>query len=283
MQGFELAAGTVIGRDHRIAGHNNQDALCWRITDDYIAAVVCDGCSEGPHSEVGANIGARLIIESITRHLPSWTSHLESIELVTVNSFLERVRLDVLAQLRVLALSMGKSLSRVVNDYFLFTAIGAIATPDYALIFSIGDGVYQVDDQVEKLEPEEGNHPLYLAYGLVETSLKTNLDQLKFQIDEFVGLEFIDSLLIGTDGVDYFINQSDHKMPGKKELVGSLDQFRQDDKYFRNSDMVRRKLTLVNRDVAKLDNDNQLNKENGLLPDDTTLIVIRRQSIVGGE
>ncbi|MDO8622315.1 MAG: protein phosphatase 2C domain-containing protein, partial [bacterium] len=57
----------------------------------------------------------------------------------------------------------------------------------------------------------------------------------------------------------------------------SIDQFWTDDRYFRNPDMVRRRLTLVNREAVRAEN-GMLARTPGLLPDDTTLVVIRRTS-----
>ena len=66
---FEIAVGTVIGRDHRVSGKNNQDAFCCLMADHLIVAVVCDGCGSSPHSEVGAKIGAKIIAAEILRSI----------------------------------------------------------------------------------------------------------------------------------------------------------------------------------------------------------------------
>ena len=66
---FEIAAGTVSGRDHRQAGKNNHDAYVFSSDASGTVAVVCDGCGSGRHSEVGAKIGARLVAGALRRHL----------------------------------------------------------------------------------------------------------------------------------------------------------------------------------------------------------------------
>lgn len=66
---IQVAAGTVTGRDHTfggnlVIGRGNQDAIAtaWSADADAFVAVMCDGCSSGEHSEVGAQLGANLIL-----------------------------------------------------------------------------------------------------------------------------------------------------------------------------------------------------------------------------
>ncbi len=54
---FQIAAGSVTGQRHLAARRNNQDAFAWWSGRDGLVAVVCDGCSGGAHSEVGAKLG----------------------------------------------------------------------------------------------------------------------------------------------------------------------------------------------------------------------------------
>jgi serine/threonine protein phosphatase PrpC len=62
---LEYAIGSIIGRNHVLAGKNNQDAYRIVSNEKFIIAVVCDGCGSGKHSEVGAKLGARLVINAI--------------------------------------------------------------------------------------------------------------------------------------------------------------------------------------------------------------------------
>jgi hypothetical protein len=121
-----------------------------------------------------------------------------------------------------------------------------------------------------------------LAYGgLVNSSIKENNPELlKFQINEIVATDSVDSILIGTDGVVNFIDSAELKLPGKEESVGDISQFWLDDRYFFNKDMVRRRLFLANKKLVRpLWSEQRMVEEKGLLPDDTTLVVIRRKKI----
>jgi len=78
------------------------------------------------------------------------------------------------------------------------------------------------------------------------------------------------------------IQIADRPLPGKTELVGEVSQCWQNDRHFKNPDMVRRRLSLINKDITHLDPQTQhLVKHPGLLPDDTTLVAIRRAGDIG--
>jgi hypothetical protein len=69
MKDFEIARASVIWSDHVRTGRNNQDAVCVYEDDDALLVTVCDGCSSGAggesHNEVGAQLGARLLMRAL--------------------------------------------------------------------------------------------------------------------------------------------------------------------------------------------------------------------------
>lgn len=271
---FQIAAGSIVGRNHSdpLVAKPNQDAFVHRSFEDMSFAVVCDGCSSGAHSEVGASLGARLIVQSIsTRLLDAYQVSQSDPE-----GFLERVRQDVLAEIRVLANRMGGSFTETIGDYFLFTVMGALVTPGWTCVFSNGDGVYFVNGQAYSIGPFPGNEPPYFAYSLVQSKFEPN--SLNFEIKELFPTDGVFSLLIGSDGVTDLIDSEQRSLPGKEEVLGPISQFWEEDRYFNNPDNVRRRLALANQRSVRIDpNGQRLVRENGLLPDDTTLVVFRRK------
>ncbi|MFA6588596.1 MAG: protein phosphatase 2C domain-containing protein [Patescibacteria group bacterium] len=273
MENFEIAGGTVVGKHHRLLGLNNQDTYRWFKTPEALVAIVCDGCSEGKQSEVGANIGAELILSAFQRQLSQIPELPKPTEV-----FFERVRQEVLAEIRVMCLMLGNSLTDTVVNNFLFTTVGAIVTPKRTLIFSIGDGVVGWNNLIEKLSPRPGNQPAYLGYGLFQPLPKGFVeDDIRFQIQVDCPTEEVSSIFLASDGLVDLMHASLKPIPGKTEMVGPLSQFWQEDSYFSNTDKIRRKLHLVAREVIKLNSAGQIEKETGWLEDDTTLIVIRRK------
>lgn len=273
---FQLSSGSTVGREHRLIGKNNQDALAWFQSDSLTIGVVCDGCSSGQHSEVGAQLGARLLVERLAR---LFASNLTTEDEGRIHKILERARQDVLAHVRILALALGGSLSHTVSDYFLFTIVGFIITPNLATTFSLGDGLLVVNGEITQLGPFPHNEPPYLAYALVESSMADcDSDFLRFHCHHVLPVDQVTSLLVGSDGVADVIDSSDQLLPGKTEPAGSLSQFWNDSSYYQNPDALRRRLFLMNREMVQPDWPQQrLRKSSGLLPDDTTLIVARRR------
>lgn len=263
---FEVAGGSVIGREHLRIGQNNQDAYCGVCSEACAIAVVCDGCGSGAHSEVGAKIGARLAVEAIAARAK---------QTAIDDSFWQEVQQDLLKKLQALARAMGGNLSQTFYDYFLFTIVGALVTPAGASLFSIGDGVIAVNGTVTQLGPFPLNAPPYLAYGLLDSPV----DGWQFQVHQHLPLDEVNSILIGTDGLKYFISSAELNLPGKEEKVGPISQFWEQDRYFKNTDIVRRQLAMMNREVTKPDwQGQQFVRTVGLLPDDTTLMVLRKRS-----
>lgn len=272
---FEVTVGSIAGRDHVVAGKNNQDASYHLCTEAGTIAIVSDGCGSGQYSEVGAKIGARLVGTAIGSALQDAQHQAEWLRSAP---FWQQIQQEVLGHLHTLAKAMGGSFSQTIADYFLFTIVGTVVTPDITVIFSLGDGVAIVNGQMTTIEPLAGNQPPYLSYALTGSSLLDIYPEcLQFQIQRQLPTEQVESILIGTDGVSDLIQAADHNLPGKSEPVGAISQFWQDDRYFQNPDRLRRRLALINRDVTQPDWTGQLlRKEAGLLPDDTTLTVIRR-------
>lgn len=244
MKEFELGAGSIIGKDHLFSVKNSQDAHYFSIQDNYIIALVADGCGSSLHSEVGSKIGVRLIGEALRKHCSD------------INC-VEKTRQDALAEIRILANQMGGSFTNTVINYFLFTIIGTLITPETTLIFSQGDGLIGLNGELAKLTAWN-NCPPYLSYALLKERFPdADPAYFKSQIHKILPTNELNNLIIATDGIFYFIDN--------EKIAGPIRQFWEEDKYFKNPDMIRRKFAQLNR------------KDSAILRDDTTAIVIRRR------
>lgn len=274
---IDVATGSVVGRDHRRTGKNNQDALAWApLEQEGIVAVVCDGCGSQPHSEVGARLGASLMVQVVIQQLTR-TSLADA-------GFWSAVQQQMLKRLRWLARQLGgentkdltKDLVKTVQHHLLFTLLGAVITPEETVIFGLGDGVYALNGEIHPLGPYAHNAPPYLAYHLLPAEI-LNFEPPPLQVHLQRPTATVQTLLLGSDGVLDLIAAASSLLPGKAEPVGELSQFWQD-AYFQNRDRIRRRLTLINRDITRADwKQQQLVKHSGLLPDDTTLVCLRRR------
>lgn len=270
---FEIAGGSVPGHAHAAAGRNNQDAFCWASNADGLVAVVCDGCGSGARSEVGAQLGSRLLVRAATRLLGSS---------LAVADLLEQVRQDVLAHLRLLAREMSvessvtagpgsaPGFSRTVADHFLFTIVGVLITARGSTTFSLGDGLVVINGERTQLGPFPNNEPPYLGYALLSGAPERGAGWGRsFTVHRSMPAREVQSLVLGTDGALELEAVAERLIQGRDEPVGPLSQFWSDDRVFKNADMVRRRLAVLNRGTPV-----------GLLSDDTTLVVVRRKAAV---
>src|SRR4051812_948667 len=73
MSTLTVRAGSVIGNEHILRQTNSQDKYRFaEVQADektYLVGVVCDGCSSGLHSEVGAALQAEFIVQETARIL----------------------------------------------------------------------------------------------------------------------------------------------------------------------------------------------------------------------
>ncbi len=280
---FECAAGTVPGTDHTKPGQplskNNQDAFSFGGREHLIVGVVCDGCSGGgsggaSSNEVGAKIGSRLVARALvgsghllvdnkgTPYKPAW----------------DRVEREATSHIQVLASAMtgDESFSNIIANMFLFTVIGFVITPTHTALFSIGDGKLFVNG--EDVSPDHFVAPPYIAYQLTGSRLFDDAGELlHFEVKTFPTSE-INSILVGSDGLDDLLENAETQLVGKVPHIGPISQFWEQDKFFKNTDTVRRRLALINQEFV-----NQGSIAYGPLRDDTTLIVARRKREEDGE
>lgn len=282
---FEATYGSVAGKNHASFGKNNQDSCCVILSKNAAVAIVSDGCSAEKSSEVGAFLGSRLICNALTDFLNQMGEY-EGINLEQeIEKILERVRLDVLAQIRVLVNSMPGNLNQNIEGGFLFTAIGCLVSRYYSAFFSIGDGLIIVNDETLELGPFPGNAPPYFCYPIVDPEKLPEgcAGQCKFRIKKIVETKKVKSVILGTDGLKDVKLAEGKKIPGVDDTVEPLSQFVENDRYFSNPQAIQRRLTMMSRNTQHIDWERgKIAKENGLLPDDTTLVAIRRKKKGGG-
>ncbi len=155
----------ITGRGHILYGKNRQDAL--KIGEAEVDGkkiyygIVCDGCSEGLNSEVGANLAASYLGRQIEILIKSKVP-LTKIPWILHKRMLGFLR-DILGRI-----SFDSPLSRVsyIKDNLLFTILGFVYTDTETIIFVQGDGAFVIDDTLTIRD--ESNMPHYIGYGLVE-------------------------------------------------------------------------------------------------------------------
>jgi len=280
---FVLHAGSVPGSYHTLPGrprwHNNQDAYDLYRSENLYTAVVCDGCSGGTNSEVGANLTARLVTQQIHENVSA--GRLPNQDVTDDQSegrFWQKIRENVLAEIRVLANKMGGNFSQTINDYFLTTVLGLLVLPETTYVFAVGDGLCAVNDQLQDVTASAGNTPPYMTYALLNQQSFSEGD-LQFTVRGWKTKE-IDSVLLGTDGAASLPLTCDGD---KQEDQGlSLLAITEDDQYAQNPDAIRRKLAAFNS-ASVSESSKGVQIAAGPLKDDTTIVLLSRKNSSGGD
>lgn len=262
---FEVAAGSVAGRTHTLTGRPNQDAFAHRSAPFGLVGVVCDGCGSGAHSEVGAAIGARIVVEQAMAEIEAGAD-------LGDEATWDRVRARTLAALSAVARAMGEPCARIAADLFLFTVLGVAVSRDKIAVFGAGDGIFALGEESVVIGPFPGNAPPYLGYGIAG-------EGPRISVHRAIAAEDFSAALVGTDGaVDYRSLEGTPRPGGRGEVVKPLRELWSDDRYFRNEEAIGRALRLVNRDVQTPRwADRRIERQPGLLEDDTTILVVRRR------
>jgi hypothetical protein len=183
MNTISARAAAVSGARHLRMARNGQDAAASWVGEGAGAIVVCDGCGSSASSEVGARLGAQLVIAAVAARLEAGERPA---------ALWGGVRAQVAAALRALADAMAGGRAAAIREHFLFTIVAAAVQGDDVCVWAIGDGAFACGGRVWTLGPFEDNQPPYLAYDLLDMPQPARLEVL----DAAAG-----AVAVATDGV----------------------------------------------------------------------------------
>lgn len=162
-----------IGQQHIDYGINCQD---YGMEKNGVK-VVCDGCSEGKHSEVGVKTFCHLIQNGVS----------------TDDAFTKLIEI------------FGQTPGNI-RDYLCFTILMVVETDDSFTVVYCGDGFIMeefVDGRFIVEELTDGEYPKYYAYNYVDKDSLTHYkDGVGFQTRFFPKSEY-KNIGIASDGVRY--------------------------------------------------------------------------------
>jgi hypothetical protein len=178
-------AAAVSGARHLRAARNGQDAAVTWTGDGAGVVVVCDGCGSGGSSEVGARLGAQLMVRAVAARLVEGARASDP-------ALWDGARRVVTSVLGLVAGAMPGDLERAVHEHFLFTIVAAAVGGGDACVWAIGDGAYLLGDATRVLGPFEDNRPPYLAYDLLGAAPSAHVE---------VAPASVGRVVVATDGV----------------------------------------------------------------------------------
>lgn len=181
-----------IGADHVEAGLNCQDY--GRVVSPNLS-VICDGCSEGKHSEVGAKLYCHLLTEEA--------------------DLINNTPMDAIVKM------LGNS-SETVRDFMCFTVLYRLEEQDRFSVLNCGDGFVILEDHNGHITLEEltdGEYPKYLAYNYLDRSkLRQYQDGVEFDIRVYDKKKY-KKVGIASDGLRFILSASDEL---KTEFINCL-------------------------------------------------------------
>lgn len=209
---WTVNSATHIGKDHQFSMKNKQDFCEFVETDEFIIGVVCDGCSEGKYSEVGATLTGRFLLNELSFSMPLLLQYKE------IRNYAKCKMLGFMQTLISNTFWSNsfdeRSKTRFVNDHLLFTTLILLVDKQSGkcCILHNGDGIYMVDGVISVIEQDGSPH--YLAYELVP---KHALEKQPSEIDSnFSLVECMNParVMIASDGLIPLIE--------REELVAEL-------------------------------------------------------------
>jgi hypothetical protein len=243
MNTMRTAAAAVTGARHLRTGRNGQDAAAGWTGARGGAIVVCDGCGSGASSEVGARLGAQLVIAALA-------ARLEAGEAAADPAMWASVRAELVAMLGRIVEAMPGDRARALHEHFLFTVVAGAVTGEEVAVWAVGDGAYAIGDVRRVLGPFADNQPPYVAYDLIGAPPVAHLE---------VAAPRERTLIVATDGISEI---------GLDAL--SIDRALQ------HPDALRRQLTVLARGSEAMDWEaRRVMRTPALLQDDGAVAVLR--------
>ena len=184
---IRIRVGKSTGRAHIQSNRNRQDSMktgTLQVRDKvFYYGFVCDGCSEGLSSEIGAGLAAEYLGRQTEMLLK------QRVQITKIPTILHKRTVGFLKEiLGKISFDSPRSRVEYIKNNLLFTVLGYIFTDsdEESIIFYQGDGVFVVNDTTTVLD--ENDYPHYIGYSLVDrkyidpsaTALPTDFEVLAF-------------------------------------------------------------------------------------------------------
>jgi hypothetical protein len=252
MNTIKTATASVIGARHARVARNGQDSVAVWSDSRAAVVVVCDGCSSGVASEVGARMGASLFAKAISARIAAGDSPCDP-------AVWADARADVVAQLGALADQMPGELAQIVREHFLFTLLAAAVRGDEAAVWALGDGVYSFGDYTRQLGPFADNAPPYLGYDLLGDARPAHFEVVC--LSRGMRGANVEAIIVGTDGA--------------AEIIGGVERFASR-RYVEHADALRRELSMLAKPQERIDWEaRRVVRTPAMLQDDCAIGVLR--------
>ncbi len=222
---FSVAGLTQQGVMHIDDNINNQDAIGILTEENFIAGIVCDGCT-GTHAEFkrgssNNEVGAKLTTYLSMRLLKKILSEGELSGEAVINEFSKRM-VDSVNSIVNFFCEDEKEKELFIADFLTTTVVGFFVNQNKYVIFHSGDGIIVLNEDIYSLNDDSGS---YFVSSILENNKDNNTAKVfaegetdKQEITEKseTGQEFkifaegetdkLTNLFLATDGFSDFID-----------------------------------------------------------------------------
>lgn len=248
---FDVRGGTTIGKDHVIAGHNRQDwFLSGKVTirdQEYIIALVSDGCGMQRLSEVGGSLlpifGFNQIVQLL--EIDKRLEQIPELLYFSTVAYLDALR-------KIIPFRTTRDAFAFIRTALLATLAGYIISESKTLIFHAGRSRFLVNEEVILIEPGEFDpYPAYQILPKEEQPEAESIIDYNFE-HRILETSAINTIAVTTDG----FNQELLERLGKEVFPGE---------------------TGVQRWLNYINGPRNNNVQRGVFLDDATVVISDRQ------
>ena len=251
---WDVVAASSVGRSHQRARRGSQDAWAARVEGATAIAVVCDGCSGGEASEIGAGLGARFIAADLARRLRAGAD-VDDVADATLTALV--ALLDRTAR----ACSVDDDVSAFVASCLLFTVQAAVIGPERFCVFGVGDGLVRVNGAGIDVPAADDGAPDCPAYRLVDGLH----DHARLRVHARGSTASLRSIVVASDGALELGASSSVLLPSG-ELFGGVSLFERDERFVSNPSLAQKRIASLGPAAPE---------------DDCSVVVLRRRPLIG--
>lgn len=260
---WEVVSAAVSGRGHQRARRGSQDAVAVRrgvvAAGPFVVAVVCDGCSAGEASEVGAGLGARFVAADLARRIQRGAA-IDDVAEAAIAALV--AELDRCARHWCVDADDDGARAAVIASCLLFTVQAAIVGPGRFCAFGVGDGLVRVNGVDVDVAAAVDGAPDCPAYRLID-GLR---DHARLTVHARGDAADLRSLTIGSDGALELARSSSTTL-ATGEAFGGLALFEGDARFVANPSLAHKRIAALGAAAPE---------------DDCSVVVIRRAVPLSG-
>ena len=186
----------------------NQDALGIDVENNYISAVVSDGCSSSFQNskslyscnEVASRLSTVFILNAIRQVIRR-----NGIDVIMspkeVSSLIFSTYINSLYKCSIWEGRGVKSREQIMFNYLMATALFFIVSKDYYVICSFGDGVIATNHQLTLLKEEAGNYPANFLIQKINQNVNATQHTTSFRVIESGKTAGLSYIYLASDGL----------------------------------------------------------------------------------